>query len=102
MNSQIILQNDDEDKVVDYLSSNNAIKEEEKEQSNQVFYSTSTQLDIEILKKLSNVKNESQKQNLKKKMDICSHENDYKTKLNEIMSKYKNAGSENEKIDKFI
>ena len=37
------------------------------------------------------MKNESQKENLKKKMDFYNIENDYKTKLNDIMKKYKNT-----------
>jgi hypothetical protein len=71
------------------IETSNNIVEEKKD--SRAFYSTTSQLDKEIMKKLGNVKNESQKETLKKKMDIYSNENDYKTKLNDIMNKYKNS-----------
>ena len=90
MNSQLILQKENQDQVVDYLTNQNVIRDVEKDNKRN-FYSTTTQLDQEILKKLNNVKNETQKESLKKKMDLYSNENDYKNKLNDIMSKYKNT-----------
>ena len=64
---------------------------EDERQISKNFYSTTSQLDREIIKKLNNVKNETQKENLKKKMDFYNIENNYKSKLNDIMKKYKNT-----------
>ena len=91
LSSDIISQNINQNKLVDNIENKNLIREEERDFNDRILYSTSSPIDREIIKKLNNVKNESQKENLKKKMDLFSNENDYKTKLNEIMSKYKNS-----------
>ena len=87
----VFYQNINQNKLVDNIENKNLIREEERDFNDRILYSTSSPIDREIIKKLNNVKNESQKENLKKKMDLFSNENDYKTKLNEIMSKYKNS-----------